>query len=174
MKSKTSSSLACAELWVAGAMTAPVALVRATRVGGVVLCMHEASTNLAAEVVDDLDEFLTAARDKPVAWAGARIYPTPIRRNIKLAEAPSYGQTVFEYAPRSNGAYDYARLAEEMFGVDANLILPGIGSIDRPSDPSAADRPSPFEPRRSIPKPSPTEASPSAGLTKMDNPVHGG
>ena len=34
MKSKTSSSLACAELWVAGAMTAPVALVRATRVGG--------------------------------------------------------------------------------------------------------------------------------------------
>jgi hypothetical protein len=39
---------------------------------------------------------------------------TSIRRNIKLAESCSFGQTVFEYAPRSHGAVDYARLADDV------------------------------------------------------------
>ena len=36
------------------------------------------------------------------------------RRNIRLAEAPSFGQTIFEYAPHSNGAQDYKTLAHEV------------------------------------------------------------
>ena len=36
----------------------------------------------------------------------------PIRRNIKLAEAPSFGQTIFQYEPTSHGAADYAALAQ--------------------------------------------------------------
>ncbi|MBI3179300.1 MAG: hypothetical protein HYZ27_06535 [Deltaproteobacteria bacterium] len=42
---------------------------------------------------------------------GARTLP-PIRVNIKLAEAPSFGKTIFEHAPDSNGARDYIRVVE--------------------------------------------------------------
>ena len=83
-------------------------------VGGIVLCMYESTTRLAGEVVDDLVKFLDAARGTTSAWSQARVYPTSIRRNIKLAESCSFGQTVFEYAPRSHGAVDYARLAADV------------------------------------------------------------
>ena len=85
-------------------------------VGGVVLCMYESATRLAGEVVDDLVKFLEASRGTTCAWADARVYQTSIRRNIKLAESCSFGQTVFDYAPRSHGAIDYARLAAEVLG----------------------------------------------------------
>ena len=55
--------------------------------------------------------FLAAARGTGSAWADARLYNAKIRRNIKLAESCSFGQTVLDYAPRSNGAIDYTRLA---------------------------------------------------------------
>lgn len=84
------------------------------RVSGVVLCMHEAATKLSTEVVDDLSKFLDAARGTEVPWSMTRIFETRIRRNIKLAEAASFGQTVFEYAEKSNGALDYALLAREL------------------------------------------------------------
>ena len=85
-------------------------------VGGIVLCMYESATRLAGEVVEDLVKFLEAARGTGTAWADARVHETTIRRNIKLAESCSFGQTVFDYAPRSHGAIDYARLAAEMLG----------------------------------------------------------
>ena len=83
------------------------------KVGGVILCMHERQTRLAGEVVADIEEFLQAARGTDVPWADAGIFETPIRRNIKLAECPSYGKTIFDYDPYSNGAMDYDGLAEE-------------------------------------------------------------
>jgi hypothetical protein len=49
------------------------------------------------------------------------VFQTRIRRNIKLAEASSFGQSVFEYAARSNGALDYADLTDEIFGAAAVL-----------------------------------------------------
>ena len=82
---------------------------------GIVLCMYESSTRLAGEVVEDLRHFLDSARGTNVAWSEAKLFETCIRRNIKLAESSSFGQTVFDYAPRSNGAIDYARLAAEVF-----------------------------------------------------------
>lgn len=85
-------------------------------VGGIVLCMHDASTRLANEVVDDLSRFLGSARGTDVPWSDACVYESRIRRNIKLAESSSFGQTVFDYAPRSNGATDYASLAAELAG----------------------------------------------------------
>jgi len=92
-------------------------------VSGVILCMHEAATKLAGEVVDDLKRFLDSSRGAPVPWSGARIFENTIRRNIKLAESSSYGQTVFDYAPRSNGAIDYARLTAEVFNLNVEDIL---------------------------------------------------
>lgn len=85
-------------------------------VGGVVLCMHEQATRLATEVVDDLRKFIESGRGTNNVWARAKIYNTSIRRNIKLAESCSFGQTVFDYAPKSNGAVDYASLAAEIIG----------------------------------------------------------
>ncbi|TVQ62769.1 MAG: ParA family protein [Phycisphaerales bacterium] len=82
------------------------------RISGVVLCMHEETTNLAREVVADLHAFFEGARAEDVPWKSARVYTPPIRRNIKLAESPSFGKTIFEYAPGAPGAQDYAALAE--------------------------------------------------------------
>jgi chromosome partitioning protein len=48
------------------------------------------------------------------AWSAGRLFATRIRRNIRLAEAPSFGQSIFDYAPDSHGAEDYAALAQEV------------------------------------------------------------
>jgi chromosome partitioning protein len=86
------------------------------RVGGVVLCLHESGTRLAGEIIENVERFLEAARDGDTPWSGARLFETRIRRNIKLAECPSHGQTIFDYAPASHGARDYSRLAVELLG----------------------------------------------------------
>ena len=87
------------------------------RLAGVVLCMYESGTRLAAEVTSDVEEFLAQQQSATAVWAGARSFRTRIRRNIRLAEAPSFGQTIFQYAPDSNGAKDYRRLAREVLGL---------------------------------------------------------
>ena len=48
------------------------------------------------------------------AWRDARLFQTRIRRNIRLAEAPSFGQSIFDYAPDSHGAEDYTALSDEV------------------------------------------------------------
>lgn len=65
-----------------------------------------------AEVKADIEQFLNKAREGDYPWSGAQIIPACVRRNIKLAEAPSYGKTIFEYEPRCNGAEDYKTVAE--------------------------------------------------------------
>ncbi len=84
------------------------------RVTGVIVCMHEAGTRLASEVLEDVSSFLNASEQGNNPWAGARIFKTLIRRNIKLAECPSHGMTIFDYAPQSHGSEDYAALAVEV------------------------------------------------------------
>ena len=81
---------------------------------GVVLCMYESGTRLAAEVTRDVDEFLQIQSSADGVWAGAKFFQTRIRRNIRLAEAPSFGQSIFQYAATSNGAEDYRQLALEV------------------------------------------------------------
>lgn len=83
-------------------------------VAGMVITMYETGTRLSSEVIDDLMSYVESARSAPVPWNAARVFEAKIRRNVKLAEAPSYGQSIFEYAPRSNGAIDYLALAEEL------------------------------------------------------------
>jgi len=83
-------------------------------VSGVILCMHEKQTLLAQEVMGDLASFLDESRSHDVPWAGAQVFKPAIRRNIKLAECPSFGKTIFDYAPDSNGAEDYRRLAQSI------------------------------------------------------------
>jgi chromosome partitioning protein len=84
------------------------------RLLGVVLCLYESGTRLAVEIGRDVDEFLRAAERSHPAWRDARLFAARIRRNVRLAEAPSFGQSIFDYAPDSHGAADYAALAAEV------------------------------------------------------------
>lgn len=84
------------------------------RVLGVALCMYEQITRLGRDVVADVREFFDAARNSGAPWADAVVFDAVIRRNIRLAECPSHGLSIFDYDPRSNGAEDYAALTQEV------------------------------------------------------------
>jgi chromosome partitioning protein len=84
----------------------------ALQVKGILLCMYDSRASLPNEVRNDIERFLNNARGTDCAWSGAQIVPIYIRRNIKLAEAPSYGKTIFEYEQNCHGAEDYKKVAE--------------------------------------------------------------
>ena len=70
---------------------------------GVVFTMYDARTNLSLQVVENVKSHLKQ-----------NVYETLIPRNIRLAEAPSYGQPINVYDPKSAGAEAYMKLAEEI------------------------------------------------------------
>ena len=69
---------------------------------GVVFTMYDSRTNLSAQVVENVKSHLSQ-----------KIYNTVIPRNIRLAEAPSYGKPINMYDPKSAGAESYMALADE-------------------------------------------------------------
>ena len=82
------------------------------KVKGILLCIFDTRASLPNEVKTDIEQFLNNARGTNCAWAQARVLPVYIRRNIRLAEAPSYGKTIFEYEKNCHGAEDYKKVAE--------------------------------------------------------------
>ena len=70
---------------------------------GIVLTMHDPSLELTREVDREVREFF-----------GEIVYQTVIPRDVAVSEAPSHGQSIFEYAPRSRGARAYAELCLEV------------------------------------------------------------
>ncbi len=84
------------------------------RLSGVVFCMYETGTKLAEEVSGDVRQFFDGHRAGDGPWSNVQTFETKIRRNIRLAEAPSFGQSIFQYAANSNGAEDYRALANEV------------------------------------------------------------
>lgn len=94
------------------------------QLGGVVLCLYESGTKLASEVSRDVDEFFREARrGGHRAWRAVRLFETRIRRNIRLAEAPSFGQSIFDYAGSSPGAEDYRALGGEVLAYYAGRAM---------------------------------------------------
>jgi chromosome partitioning protein len=93
------------------------------QLAGVVLCLYESGTRLAAEVSQDVDTFFREARKGGRAWHAVRLFETRIRRNIRLAEAPSFGQSIFDYAPKSPGAEDYRALGGEVLAYYAGRAM---------------------------------------------------
>jgi len=87
------------------------------RVRAIALCMYESGTRLANEVVADVNQFIESTRLRNSPWSDAVVFTTRIRRNIKLAEAPSYGMDIFRYAPASHGAKDYLALSRELLSL---------------------------------------------------------
>jgi chromosome partitioning protein len=70
---------------------------------GLLLTMYDERTNLSSAVAKDLRDFY-----------GSQVLETVIPRNIRLAEAPSFGQPIMVYDPKSRGAEAYSRLAKEI------------------------------------------------------------
>lgn len=73
---------------------------------GVVFTMYDSRTNLSAQVVENVKSHLSQ-----------KIYNTVIPRNIRLAEAPSYGKPINMYDPKSAGAESYMALADEVINL---------------------------------------------------------
>jgi len=121
------------------------------KVTGVLLCMHDTRASLSNEVRADIEGFLDAARGTNSAWDGAVVLPAFIRRNIKLAEAPSYGKTIFEYDPACNGAEDYRKVGNFFLGIS-----------DEPEAPP--------EPEQSQAEP-PVETQPQAEMSSASVPI---
>jgi chromosome partitioning protein len=101
------------------------------KVSGIILCMYESTTKLSQEVVDDLQEYLDKARSTNCPWSKARIFATRIRRNIKLAECPSFGKSILAYAPSCHGALDYLALAQEVLGLNPSVLAGRVEIDDR-------------------------------------------
>ena len=97
-------------------------LNRELKISGVVLCLFETGTRLAADISDDLGDFFEAS-DPQAPWAGATIFESRIRRNIRLAEAAGFGQSIFDYDPECNGAADYRGLVQEVIAGESSSGL---------------------------------------------------
>jgi chromosome partitioning protein len=108
------------------------------KVTGVLLCMFDSRASLPNEVKADIEKFLENARGSGCAWDQAQILPTVIRRNIKLAEAPSYGKTIFEYEPQCHGAHDYLAVAHIIKDMKQPSDQPPIDIIELGRPPSPA------------------------------------
>ncbi len=76
-------------------------------VEGILLTMFDERTNLSHQVRDDLRDFF-----------GDQVFATVIPRNVRLAEAPSYGKPIFLYDPQCKGAESYLQLAKEVINHD--------------------------------------------------------
>jgi len=72
-------------------------------ISGIVPCMYDSRLRLAREVLAEIRRYFPG-----------EVFKTAIRANVKLAEAPSFGQHILEYAPSSNGSLDYRKLAYEV------------------------------------------------------------
>ena len=77
-------------------------------------------------------------------WRHCRVLQPPIRRNIKLAEAPSFGQTIFQYDSACRGATDYAALADDVLaqwndGPPKDVESPTDAEPDKPVEHDPAE-----------------------------------
>lgn len=79
-------------------------------ISGMVLTMYDSRTNLAEQVVHEVRTHFPE-----------QAFRTVIPRNVRLSEAPSYGQTILTYAPNSSGAHAYRALAQELLEREAQL-----------------------------------------------------
>ena len=77
-------------------------LNKALEIEGVVFTMYDSRTNLSLEVVENVKEHLNE-----------NIYKTIIPRNVRLAEAPSYGMPVIYYEKYSKASFEYKKFADE-------------------------------------------------------------
>ncbi|MCL4127383.1 UNVERIFIED_CONTAM: hypothetical protein GTU68_002744 [Idotea baltica] len=150
------------------------------KITGIAACLYDSRLRLAREVLSEIRKYFPG-----------QVYKQPVRSNVKLAEAPSFGQSIVEYAPESNGALDYRKLALEVIGqeVDSPELadLPSPRPISELGVPQAEERgggpfagavpPAATRPRidrapdqsRPVPTPSPSRGTSETAPTEPDS-----
>jgi len=83
-------------------------------VSGIIPCLYDSRLRLAREVLGEIRTYFPG-----------KVFRRCIGTNVRLAEAPSFGQTIFQYAPESNGARDYHELALEVLAQEPPQEAPG-------------------------------------------------
>ena len=89
------------------------------KIEGLLLTMYDASTKLSAAVATDLRSFYSSL-----------VFQTTIPRNVRLAEAPSFGKPVMYYDQKSRGAEAYSQLAQEVVANDEKTVGPRAERAD--------------------------------------------
>ena len=85
------------------------------KIEGIVLTMFDARNNLSHQVVNEIQSHF-----------GEKVFSSIIPRNVRLSEAPSHGQSIFSYDPKSVGAKKYLELAEELIQRVDQAINPQV------------------------------------------------
>jgi len=118
-------------------------------INGVLLTMYDSRLNLCRQVAEDAKEYF-----------GAKVFNTPIPRNVRLAEAPSFGKPILLYDPQSVGARSYLAVAEELL----KRVESPAATIPSPQPPEAAVAeepiPEPTESPEAASEPEPTDSLP--------------
>ncbi|MFT5290667.1 MAG: chromosome partitioning protein [Planctomycetota bacterium] len=83
-------------------------------ISGIIPSLYDSRLRLAREVLAELRRYFPET-----------VFPLSISQNVKLAEAPSFGQSILQYAPESRGARDYRALAQAVLAQSAKPIDPG-------------------------------------------------
>ncbi|MEW5919525.1 MAG: AAA family ATPase [Bacillota bacterium] len=78
-------------------------LNKGLKIMGVLLTMYDVRTNLSSQVAEEVKKYF-----------GAKVFNAVIPRNVRLSEAPSHGEPILDYDPRSKGAEEYKQLAGEV------------------------------------------------------------
>jgi chromosome partitioning protein len=94
---------------------------------GILMTMYDERTNLSRQVVEEVRSVF-----------GNQVYRTVIPRNVRLGEAPSFGQPIFCYDIRSKGADAYLNLAKEFLDHEETSIGQGVAQPDSGSPPESA------------------------------------
>jgi len=89
------------------------------KIEGLLLTMYDERTNLAPAVAADLRSFYSGL-----------VFQTTIPRNVRLAEAPSYGKPAIYYDPKSRGTDAYFQLAKEVLANDQTTVRSGTERVD--------------------------------------------
>ncbi len=147
----------------------------ALNITGVIPCMYDVRKGLARDVVVEIERHF-----------GDKVTKTKIRSNVRLAEAPSHGKSIFDYAPDSYGAEDYLALAREIVGIELIQKTPYVHeSVYTPSPvvtvapapqaPNSADKVMaevlPENPPTDVPLIEPVAPAPEAVVEVVPDPV---
>ena len=114
-------------------------LNRSLHLGRVIPTLYDTRTSLSKEVLADIK-----------AHFGDIVTRTVIRKNVRLAEAPSHGRTIFEYAPTAVGSRDFIELARELLGEEAGEEKPFPKAAKKQTGPARKKRPVAEGPKESV------------------------
>ncbi len=133
------------------------------KITGILPCMYDTRLRLAREVLSEIRKYFPG-----------QVFKQPIGTNVKLAEAPSFGQTIIQYAPDSKGASDYRAAALEVIAQEsrhpelADLPRPVV-EAEKPAPPAPAKRKASKPPVKAAKKP--VAKAPEPAETPVEPPA---